>query len=338
MEPRDTVGTSESLTDEGLANVFADLLSDEPEYQETSETPPAQEQTPEPEPEAEASTEPGKEQGESEATEETEESQTEESPVAELDPNLKLKVKVDGVEQEITLSEALKGYSRTSDYTRKTQELAVQRKQAEEHMAALRGDREQYAVQLGELERALKDAEPKEPDWVKLQQEHPDEFPAEWARWSQYKERMQALADERKRADEVVLKDRQAVWQKQVDAAREKLVELIPEWKDQSKAKAEKAKMAAAATEEYGFTADELRSVVDPRMMQLLRDATLYRELQKKKPAIAASISKVKSVTPGPSGASRVQKGKAQLAKERLAKSGGLDDFAALLVETGNAD
>jgi hypothetical protein len=338
LDTNETVGTSETLTDEGLANVFADLLSDEPEYQETSETPPTQQQPTGSEPESEESdTEPGTEEGESETAEETEESQSEDSPVA-LDPNLKVKVKVDGVEQEITLGEALKGYSRTSDYTRKTQELASQRKAAEEFVQGLRADREKYAYQLTELERALKDAEPQEPNWVELQKESPEMFAAEWARWSQYKDRMNQLKQERERAEQVVLKDREATVAQQVAAAREKLVELIPEWKDQAKAKAEKAKMVSAATEDYGFTEAELRSVIDPRMMQLLRDATLYRELQKKKPTIEGRISKVKTVTPGPSGASRVTKGKAQLAKERLAKSGSIDDFADLLVQTGNAD
>lgn len=42
-----------------------------------------------------------------------------------------VKVKVDGEEIEVPLSEALNGYSRTADYTRKTQQLAEIRKQAE---------------------------------------------------------------------------------------------------------------------------------------------------------------------------------------------------------------
>lgn len=45
--------------------------------------------------------------------------------------NRYVRVKVDGEELEVPLSEALSGYSRTADYTRKTQELAQQRQQAE---------------------------------------------------------------------------------------------------------------------------------------------------------------------------------------------------------------
>jgi hypothetical protein len=42
-----------------------------------------------------------------------------------------VRVKIDGQDHEVPLREALSGYSRTADYTRKTQELAAQRQQAE---------------------------------------------------------------------------------------------------------------------------------------------------------------------------------------------------------------
>jgi hypothetical protein len=42
-----------------------------------------------------------------------------------------VRVKVDGEDVEVPVREALQGYSRTADYTRKTQELAQQRQQAE---------------------------------------------------------------------------------------------------------------------------------------------------------------------------------------------------------------
>lgn len=60
------------------------------------------------------------------------------------DPNAKfVKVTVDGEEQVVPLAEALQGYSRTADYTRKTQDLAAQRQEAE------------YALSLAQaLERA----------------------------------------------------------------------------------------------------------------------------------------------------------------------------------------
>lgn len=60
---------------------------------------------------------------------ETEEQQTEE-------PKL-FKVKVDGVEEEVTLDELLNGYSRTKDYTNKTQKLSEERKRLESERAEI---------------------------------------------------------------------------------------------------------------------------------------------------------------------------------------------------------
>lgn len=49
-----------------------------------------------------------------------------------------VRVKVDGEELEVPLREALQGYSRTADYTRKTQALAAQRQQTEYALAVQR--------------------------------------------------------------------------------------------------------------------------------------------------------------------------------------------------------
>lgn len=49
-----------------------------------------------------------------------------------------VRVTVDGQTEEVPLREALQGYSRTADYTRKTQEVAEQRKQAEYALAVQR--------------------------------------------------------------------------------------------------------------------------------------------------------------------------------------------------------
>ena len=66
------------------------------------------------------------EEPEEEAEEESEAES--EEPDEEAEEELLYAVKVDGSEQEVTLDELMKGYSRQSDYTKKTQELAEGRK------------------------------------------------------------------------------------------------------------------------------------------------------------------------------------------------------------------
>ena len=90
---------------------------------------------------------------ESEVVDESEEEATEEEPTPTY------KVRVGKEEVEVPLDELLKGYSRTADYTRKTQEIADQRKAVEAEKAKIEEAsklRDTYAQRLGIIEQMLK--------------------------------------------------------------------------------------------------------------------------------------------------------------------------------------
>ena len=84
--------------------------------------------------------------------EETEQSLEEQTEVEEELQPPSYVVKVDGVEQEVTLDELQNGYSRQQDYTRKTQELAQQRKSFEDQQSELAKKDAIYAQLLPQLE------------------------------------------------------------------------------------------------------------------------------------------------------------------------------------------
>lgn len=88
----------------------------------------------------------------------TEQSESQEPPRSYLDldddlANRYVRVKVDGVDEEVPLREALSGYSRTADYTRKTQELAQQRQEADYALAVQRALQAEPAETLRLLSR-----------------------------------------------------------------------------------------------------------------------------------------------------------------------------------------
>ena len=67
-------------------------------------------------------------------------------------------VTVNGEEHEVTFDELLRGYSRQSDYTRKTQELSNDRKQMEElqkqynsEISTIQAERQQYTEYLNQI-------------------------------------------------------------------------------------------------------------------------------------------------------------------------------------------
>ena len=312
---------AEALTVESAAeSVFGSYLSEvDEEYREDRETPQAEGEQPEaPQAESEEAPEPSEEQEQAEPTEETEPTaETEEEPAPASTE--KYKVKVDGKEEEVTLDELAKGYSRTADYTRKTQELAQHRKALESEAAAARQERAQLAQNLKLLEEAISEITPKEPNWEKLRVEHPDKFAAVWAEWNQGEKDRAEIRKQREEAEKKVAADHYRTIQETIKAEREKLLAAIPEWKDEKVEKAEKAEMVKFA-ESLNYTIDDLKGITDHRAFLLIRDAMRYRKSQEKKPALIKQIEKVRTTKPGNGQMSRTPPTALQRSLERLAK------------------
>jgi hypothetical protein len=239
----------------------------------------------------------------------------------------KLRVpKGDGEFDEVTEDEAVKGYLRQQDYTRKTQTLAEQRKAHEAEANAVRAERQQYADSLKQLEAAIKAQVPAEPDWAKLQQDKPDEFAVTWAAWHRHKEEMSAFEAERKRAEDAVLKDQFEAMRKRVDEEQGKLVEAIPAWQDADVRKKELTEIKEFA-KKAGYSDEELSQVVDHRVITLLRKAYLYDKAQDAAPKVRAKIEQAKVVPPG-TGQKKTPVSELTRTKQRLAKTGRVEDAA----------
>jgi len=241
------------------------------------------------------------------------------------------RVKVDGEEVEVPLDELLKGYSRTADYTRKTQAIAEARKAAEVEMAQAREERQRYAQTLQVLEAQLRSAQPPDIDWDKLYQENP----LEWVRQRELvrtRQEQQAWVDNQRRAlaEKQALEEQQAAEQT-LESERAKLLEQLPEWRDATKARAEKAKIVSYATERLGFTADEISDLYDARAVLALRKAMLYDELMTRQKDLRPKIQqKARPMKAGVSVPVTSKSVKSRDALSKLQRSGSTRDAAAL--------
>jgi hypothetical protein len=322
-----TDGTAQGATVEQTADTFLSMLSGSSEDRKERETPPTQNPASE-QPESEAA-EPAGDEGESQQSEqETEQEQPETPESSALDPSMKVRTKIDGQEVEVTLEEALKGYSRTQDYTRKTQELSERRKAFESEETAVRGERAKVAEYLKNLEQVIAEVTPKEPNWEELRQTDPTLFAQKWAEWDQHKKEVEAVKTARAEAEQRVAQDYAAQYQRHLEAEKVKLHEAIPEWKNAEVAKTEKAKMVEYANK-LGFDNERLAQVDDHRVLTMLRKAMLYDAAQATKPEIKARIEKVKTATPGGAAAVRPPVTDQTRALQRLAKTGKVDDASA---------
>jgi len=257
-----------------------------------------------------------------EQSEESEESEEQEQPQT-------FTVKVDGKEVAVTLDELQKGYSRTQDYTRKTQQIAEVRKQVEQETQAVRAERQQYAQLLGALQAQLQSSEPQ----VDLERLY-NEDPIEWVRQKEVlrdrQEKAYAIQAEQQRLSQLSQQEQQRAMEEHLESQKDALLAALPEWRDPKKAKAEKALVLESA-KSVGFSDEDLKSVYDHRLVLLLRKAAMYDQMVSKRQGIKPVVNNgPRPAKPGAAGRVSTTT-ESTRAKQRLAKTGRVDDAASAI-------
>lgn len=301
-------------------NAFAALLSSDEETSQAEAQPDAVVEGADA-PDIEASdpeAEPAEESPESDDAEDSEESPAEQ-------PNT-LTVKIDGKEETVTLEEAAKGYQRQQDYTRKTQELAEQRRQVETERQQVAEKAARFADGLKVVEKFLTESAPPEPDWDALQKSDPAEFAAKWAEAQRHKAKLEAVTKEREEAERTAQEAKRQQFAEFVQAERKKLLEVVPTWADEKVAREEFAKLHAFG-KSRGFSDEDLNGMVDSRAILVLRDAMRYANL-KAQPAQPQKRAAVTALKPAATVTTPGQTSDITRQKQRLAKTGRVEDAA----------
>jgi hypothetical protein len=237
-------------------------------------------------------------------------------------------VKINGKEETVTLQEALKGYQRNVDYTRKTEAVAHERKAIEAERQQVQAERAQYAQVLTALQQQLSQGTQQEPDWDKLYNTDPLEYVRQKDLWRERQERMQAAQYEQARVQALMAQEQQKQLQTVVQEGRQKLVEAVPQWKDPKKWDADRGKLLEYG-QKLGFTNEELNQTYDPRAVVALYKAMQYDNLMSNKPkpvpAKGPKVATAGSAASAPRAASDVTR-----AKQRLANTGKIADAASI--------
>jgi hypothetical protein len=229
----------------------------------------------------------------------------------------------------VTLDELQKGYSRTQDYTRKTQQIAEVRKQVEQETQAVRAEREQYAQLLGALQAQLQSSEP-QVDLERLYHEDPIEWVRQKEVMRERQEKLGAIQSEQQRLFQVSQYEQQRAMEAQLASQQEALLAALPDWKDPKKAKAEKALVIESA-KAAGFTDEDLKNVYDHRLVLLLRKAAMFDQMVSKRQGIKPVVNNgPRTAKPGAAGRVSTTT-ESTRAKQRLAKTGRIDDAASAI-------
>ena len=248
-------------------------------------------------------------------------------------------IKVDGKDVEVTLDELQAGYSRQADYTRKSQVLAEQRKQADEELAATQQERQRYLSQLEQFNTQAdsKLDELKSTDWTRLKEEDPTEYMLKRDQYRELQENKRTVEEEQKNLQYKTQQEQQAKWQEELGRQQEIMAQRLPEWNDPTKGAKLKQDIKSFAVK-TGFTEQEVDSLIDARSVDVLHKAMLYDNL------LAAKISNKKAkvvpkvTRPGsPATKGEISSDKVKAQRARLKKSGRVKDATSVIESLMNS-
>ena len=297
--------------------VFQSMLSgEEPDKQQQLEEAPE-------EAEVEA------EDTEIEAESEEVEAEEEESEEAEQEPDGTEyhRVKLDGTDYEVTLDEALAGYQRQQDYTKKTQALAEEKKQVQAEQEAAKQDRLQYQQRVEHLVQQQQAQQPQEPDWDQLYESDPLEWMKQKENFRSQKEQNLELQQEQFRMRQQQEYEQQEQMKVHLSQQHQTLMDAIPEWQDPKVMQQEKAQIRSYAINTLGYSAEEVSQVYDSRAVQALRSGMIASGLSGKgKAKLRPASPAIRAVTPGSAPEQPRKQTSIHKAKIKLAKSGKMSD------------
>ena len=265
-----------------------------------------------------------------EAAEEEDEPQEDQVEEEESEQPQLYTIKVDGEETQVTLEELQNGYSRQRDYTRKTQELAEQRKAIEAKQQEVSQKDAIYSQLLPKMEATLKGELENEPDWSALYEADPIAYVREKDIWNEKKQKLQAVQAEAQRLQQESAMEQQKKLQQFVEYGNQQLLEQIPEWQDNEVASKEKMAIRDYGVNVLGYTPQEMDSVYDYRVLLGLRNAWLqHKTVQATKVKPTEKKAAARTARPGtsnvPKSTTPVKK-----ARQKLAKTGKVQDAAKL--------
>ena len=275
-------------------------------------------------------------------SEEAEQGQTEEQPEelqasdeveyseeeSEEQPKPRYKVKASGEEVEVELDELIKGYQQGTDYTKKSQALAEQRKAIEaerSHLEYVKQERQAYAQKLQALDSFLTQQN-QGVDLEVLKETDPIGYAVAVAEQSQREKQLAVVRNEQQRIAQQQQSEQQASLQNHLRQESEKLVSLIPELATpQGDAVRKQIRDYAKSV---GWSDQELSSVYDSRAVMTLYKAMKYEQLQKSKPELNKKLQSAPKMMRSGTSVPQARSSQDKQVMQRLRETGKVSDAA----------
>jgi len=224
------------------------------------------------------------------------------------------------------------------DYTKKTQEVAEQRKQLETLEQQLKTQEQQFAEQAQLNNLLIEDVakitaldqqlnQYANVDWQKLTDSDFVEAQKQYMAYNQLQQqRNDAVSQFEAKRQEALTKHQQSMAER-IKKGKEVLAKEIPNWSPET------TQEVISFGKDLGFTDNELNAIIDPRHVKTLYYAGQWLKLQNKKPVIKKKVSSAKPVVkPSSKDTKSKANSNAKKLREQLRKSG-KGELASQLIE-----
>jgi hypothetical protein len=263
-------------------------------------------------------------------TEEDDDSEYEDEE--EVEEEQTFTVKAAGEEKQVTLDELKKSYQLGSDYTKKTQEIAEQRKVIETEAKAIieaRQVRDEYSQKLQAVQQFLVGSNDSREDLAAMKENDPIGYAVKVAEMTEKKEQLQLVQAEQQRIAQQQQADRLAQMQRIVEQESQKLAQSLPEFSDKVKGEQIRNDIRSYG-KSVGFTDEELSQVYDSRQVLTIHKAMMYDKLVKSKPGMKKKVSNAPKMVKSGAKVKQSVTDRTKKQMQRLQQTGSARDAAAL--------
>ena len=261
---------------------------------------------------------------------EEDEDETEDEDDVEVEERKTFRVKANGEEKDVTLTELVEGYQKGSDYTKKSQALAEDRKKVEAEAHAVQEAmqlREQYAQRLGQVQQLLEQDANNGVDLEQMKENDPIAWSIAIAEKTENNKKIQLIQQEQARLAQAQQQQVAQHQAKMVAHESQMLTEKVKEFSDPKKAEQLKGEIRNFG-KSIGFTDDELAQVYDHRHVMVMQKAMEYDKLQKANPGVAKKLAKAPKMAKKGNKIANVDVYTKQ--KKRLKSSGSIEDATSV--------
>lgn len=241
-------------------------------------------------------------------------------------------VKVDGVEQRVTLEDLKRGYSGQQYVQQGMQQVAEMRKQFEQIAGDFLNEREQAKAIFAQVQNLQIPSAPVPPN-VELAETDPFRYSAERAKYdvaaNEYQQKLAEIQQALEGNSQAEQQARNAYLQREMET----LKQAIPDFADPEKAQNLRNSMFKVSQETYGFDPQEIAAITDSRVLRVLHDAIQFRAAQGgKEQAIKKAKAKPRrTVKPGAKKTASNRDSQRQ-ARSKLKRSGSIQDAMSLIL------